>query len=95
LQQEKIMRRLALATLLAPLLAAGALIGAAQAGTYGCQDQDKTAANHNAEDPTRPGTIGGCGTNQYKLGEFQKNQDRLKNQQIMTGPKRLNNGDGL
>jgi len=89
------MRRLALAILLVPLLATGALIGVAQAGTYGCQDQDKSAANHNAQDPTRPGKIGGCGTGQYKLDEFQKNQDQLKNQQIMTGPKRLNNGEGL
>lgn len=82
------MRRLALAT----LLATGACIGVAQAGTYGCQDQDKKATNHNAEDPTRPGTIGGCGTGQYKLDDFQKSQQQLQNQQIMTGPKRLNNG---
>ena len=51
------MRRLALAILHVPLLATGALIGVAQAGTYGCQDQDKSAANHNAQDPTRPGKI--------------------------------------
>lgn len=89
------MRRLALATLLAPLLATGPLCGGAQAGTYGCQDQDKAAANHNAQDPTRPGTIGGCGTGQYKLDEFEKSQQQLKNKQIMTGPKRLNNGEGL
>lgn len=80
---------------LAILLATGALIGSAQAGTYGCQDQDKKAANHNAEDPTRPGTIGGCGTGQYKLDDFQKNQQQLQNKQIMTGPKRLNSSDGF
>lgn len=89
------MRHLALATLLASLLATGTLIGGAQAGSYGCQDQDKVASNHNAEDPTRPGKIGGCGTGQYKLDQFDKDQQQLKNQQIMTGPKRLNNGEGL
>lgn len=78
---------------LVTLLFTGALMGVAHAGTYGCQDQDKKAINHNAEDPTQPGTIGGCGTGQSKFENFQKDQQQLQNKQMMNGPKRLNGGD--
>ncbi|GAB0116286.1 hypothetical protein [Acidisoma sp. 7E03] len=88
------MRRLGLALLLAAF-AAGTVSLPADAGTYGCKKEDKLAKNHNGEDPTRAGTIGGCGTGQYKLDTYQQDQNTLKNQQIMTGPKRLNGSDGF
>jgi len=76
-------------------LASCAVVGPAHAGTFGCQKADKEAMNHNAKDPTRPGTIGGCGTGQAKIEDFQKNQQTLKNQQIMTGPQRLNGSNSF
>lgn len=89
------MRRIGLALFLTVAAGASAAAVSAQAGTYGCQKEDKKAKNHNGEDPTRAGTIGGCGTGQYKLDTYQKDQNTLKNQQIMTGPKRLNGSDGF
>lgn len=85
------MRRLGLAV----LLASGAFIGVAQAADYGCKHEYKKSTNHNAKDPSRPGTIGGCGTGQYKLDNFQDEQNQLKNKQMMTGPQRLDGGSSF
>lgn len=85
------MRRFGLALL---LLTATAWQGA-MAAPDGCTPEQKAAMNHNAKDPTRPGVIGGCGTNPFKVEKFNKDQNRLKNQKIMQGPPRLNNGNNL
>lgn len=91
------MRRLGLAT----LIAAGSLMGMtqtqAQTSSYGCP-KDATigpGVNHNAQNPTEPGTIGGCGTGAYKLDQFKKHQKQLQDQQLMIGPKATGSGENL
>ena len=64
------------------LLAAAVLGHQAQAS---CTDAEKLAMNHNGADPTKPGTIGGCGTGQYKANQYQSNQDLKRNKKIMKG----------
>lgn len=87
-----VMRRLGLAI----LLASGGLIGVAQAGQYGCQDDGTgQSSNHNAQDPTKPGTIGGCGTGQYKLDQFNDQQKQQEYQQQINGPKQTGSGQNL
>jgi hypothetical protein len=87
------MRRVGLAI----VIATGSWMGIAQAGSYGCQP-DSTAgpgSNHNAENPTIPGTIGGCGTGEYKLHKFKKEQKELEERQQMIGPKATGSGENL
>jgi len=69
--------------------------GQAWAGTYGCTEADKTATNHNAANPTEPGTIGGCGTGQYKTHKYKKHQKALENQGTSEGPNRLGTGQSF
>jgi hypothetical protein len=77
------------------ILAACVLGHQAQAGTYGCTEADKAAANHNASDPTKPGTIGGCGTGHYKVHQFKSSQKKLEDQNILQGPNRLGTGQNF
>ena len=74
------------------LFAASAASGTAAAASYGCTDADKAAINHNATDPTLPGTIGGCGTGHYKFHKYKKDRKQLENQNILQGPSRLGTG---
>jgi hypothetical protein len=62
-----------------------------EAGSYGCSESDKALTNHNAQDPTRPGTIGGCGLGQFKNDQFNQQQQKLRNEQILMGPSRMHN----
>lgn len=80
---------------LAFVLASAALAPTAEAGSYGCSDSDKVAMNHNAQDPTQPGTIGGCGTGQHKYEKYKKHRQRLQNQNILQGPSRLGTGQNF
>jgi hypothetical protein len=80
---------------IALLLAACACGGQAWAGSYGCSEADKTDMNHNAANPTEPGTIGGCGTGHYKAHQYKKHQKSLENQQIIEGPNRLGTGQSF
>ncbi|HEX3983655.1 MAG TPA: hypothetical protein VHX12_08175 [Acidisoma sp.] len=77
---------------LALLLATSAASGTAAAASYGCTEADRTAINHNAADPTKPGTIGGCGTGHYKFHKYKKYQEQMHNQNILQGPNRLGTG---
>lgn len=77
------------------ILAIAAVTHGAQAGTYGCTDADKAASNHNAQDPTKPGTIGGCGTGHYKSHEFKSGQKKLYEQNTIQGPNRLGTGQSF
>ncbi len=63
----------------------------AEAGSYGCSPSDEELINHNAEDPTRPGTIGGCGLGQYKYAQYNQQQQKLHDEQILLGPSRMHN----
>ncbi len=77
------------------LIGACAFGSQAWAGTYGCTEADKTAMNHNAANPTEPGTIGGCGTSYYKTHKYKKHQKTLENQGIIEGPNRLGTGQSF
>ncbi|MCB8880203.1 hypothetical protein ACELLULO517_08165 [Acidisoma cellulosilytica] len=80
---------------IALLLAVCVLGSTAKAGTYGCTEADKTAANHNAADPTKPGTIGGCGTGHYKVHQYKYDQKKLNDQNVLQGPNRLGTGQSF
>lgn len=84
---NRLLYAFALALTLVPALA--------HAGATGCTDAQKKAMNHNAADPTRPGVIGGCGTNPVKVDHFNRQQNQLRNQKIIQGPPKLNNGQSF
>jgi hypothetical protein len=83
--ETRAMKSFALALLLASCVA----MQGAEAGSYGCSESDKSSMNHNALDPTQPGTIGGCGTGQYKYHQYKKHLKRQRNNEILQGPSRL------